>query len=145
MRKIQCLVLLSILVGCSPKAQFVPEEYTYHSGDVAQFFAAAVEKNGGKPPGTMARFDAEWWSKADTNGFQILMATNYQTGVEACLRQLYGEPIVSTGYPHWLYRSTDLGVTISALTHLNPIHIIVTKAGVIHDERLPIGGMQEGQ
>lgn len=70
------------------------------------------------------------------------MATNNQTGVETCMRQLYGDPVVSAGYPHWLYRSTNVGVTIMAQTQLNPIHIIVTRAGAIHDERLPIGDKQ---
>lgn len=140
MRTILCLVLLSSFTGCSPKTSFgIPDGYAHHSGDFTPFLSAAIVKNGGKAAGTIPRFDAEWWSKSDTNGFQIIMATNYQTGVEACMRQLYGEPVVSTGFPRLLYRSTNVGVTISAQTQLDPIHIIVTRAGVIHDERLPIG------
>ena len=146
MSTIRYLILLIVLVGCSPKAKFtVPDGYTHDSGDLADFLSAAVQRNGGKAPAITARFDAEWWSKADTNGFQILLGTNYQTGVETCLRQLYGNPVISSGYPHWLYRSTNVGVTISALTQDNPIHIIATKAGVIHDDRLPIGDKPAGQ
>jgi len=90
--------------------------------------------------GTTTRFDVEWWFKIDTNGFQILMATNHRAGVESSLREVFGAPIVSTGYPHLLYRSGNVGVTVAAQTHLDPMQIIVTKAGVIQDQRLPIGG-----
>jgi hypothetical protein len=146
MRTILCLILLGTFTGCSPKTSFsVPDGYAHDSGDFATFLSAAVVKNGGKAAATTPRFDAEWWSKSDTNGFQILMATNCQGGVETCMRQLYGEPVVSAGYPQWLYRSTNVGVTISAQTQLNPIHIIVTKAGVLHDEQLPIGDKQSGR
>src|SRR6185369_4868598 len=134
MRTLLCFILLSILSGCSSKSSlFVPEGYAHHSGDFAPFISDATVKYGGRPTTTLSlasHFDSEWWSKSDTNGFQILMPTNYQSGVEMCMRQLFGEPIVSAGYPHLLYRSKDVGVTISALTQLDPIHIIVTRAGV---------------
>jgi hypothetical protein len=88
---------------------------------------------------TVQKFNCEWWSKSDADGFQILVPADFREGVEECLRQLYGEPLVSAGYPHWVYRSADAGVTIIAETQLDPIHIIITRLGVIHDERLPIG------
>jgi len=141
MRIILSLLLLSAFTGCSSRTLLnIPSGYAHNSGNFAPFITAAIVKTGGKAAGILPRFDAEWWSKSDTNGFQILMPTNYQVGVEICFRQLYGEPVMSDGYPHLLYRSTNVGVTISAQTKLDPIHIIVTKAGIIHDERLPIGG-----
>lgn len=149
MRTLLFLILLSILTGCSSKSSLsVPEGYAHHSGDFAPFFSDAIVKYGGRATTNLSsasRFVSEWWSKSDTNGFQILMPTNYQSGVEMCMRQLFGEPIVSAGYPHLLYRAKDVGVTISGQTQLDPIHIIVTRAGVLYDERLPIGDKKTEQ
>ena len=143
MRTLLCFILLSIVSGCSSRdSRSVPAGYAHHSGDFAPFLSDTVAKYGGRvvaSPPAVPRFDSEWWAKSDTNGFQILMPTNYQSGVEACMRRLFGEPVMSAGYPHLLYRSKDVGVTISAQTQLDPIHIIVTRAGVLHDERLPLG------
>ena len=149
MRTLFYLIALSIFSGCSPKSSLsVPEGYAHHSGNFAPFISDSIVKYGGRATTNLSlasRFDLEWWSKSDTNGFQILMPTNYQSRVEMCMRQLFGEPIVSAGYPHLLYRAKDVGVTITAQTQLDPIHIIVTRAGVLYDERLPIGDKKTEQ
>src|SRR5260221_12616961 len=144
MRVLFCLMSLGLLLGCSSVAsRSSPYGYTDHNGDFGSFLSAEVIRYGGREPvggPTAQPFDCKWSSKSDADGFQILVPADYRAGVEACLRQLYGEPRVSAaGYPHWLYRSASAGVTISAQTQLNPIHIVVTRAGVIHDERLPLG------
>ena len=143
MRALLCLISLGLLLGCSAvRPRTVPPGYTLHTGDFGSFLSGEVVKYGGRPSaGTVSvqRFDCRWWSKSDRNGFQILVPADCRESVEACMRQLYGEPLVSAGYPHWLYRSKNAGVTISAQTQLDPIHIIVTREGIIHDERLPIG------
>ena len=135
------LFLLAIVCGCSRNGPSpAPPGYTKHSGDFTPFFSETLMKFGGRTNGgTTTRFDAEWWFKSDTIGFQILMATNHRAGVESSLRETFGEPIVSAGYPHLLYRSGNVGVTVAAQTQLDPMHIIITRAGVLQDQRLPIG------
>lgn len=141
MRTFLHLLLLGLLCSCSRHGlPSIPDEYTKHSGDFTPFLSDAVVKFGGRTnAGTVTRLDSEWWFKSDANGFQVLMPTNHRAGVESSLREIFGEPIVSPGYPHLLFRSTNVGVTVAAQTQLNPMHIIITRAGVIHDQRLPVG------
>lgn len=112
------------------------------SGDLIGFFVRELEKCGGtqKVQSTLPMLRADWKWAADTNGFQILLSRDRQAELIQCFTQAFGAPVMSDGYPRLLYRSQDIGATILAQTHLDPMHIICIRAGVLHDERLPIGG-----
>lgn len=121
--------------------------YRNKSGDLMQFFAQQFERYGGtqRVARTLPSLRAEWSYAEDTNGFQILLSRDKETEFVRCLTQTYGSPVLSDGYPHLLYRSGAVGATITANTREDPMHIIVLRAGALHDERLPMGGTNYGQ
>ena len=127
MKVLPNLLLLGLLLsGCSHTEKY--------SGDFAPFLVQRVTEFGGriKPAQTIPKVDASWTYEHDGMGFQIQIQGNRFTEIDSLMKQLFGQPQVSTdqnlnGQPSRIYSARDIGVAIHCLGQTNGVYIVCLK------------------
>lgn len=124
MRPTPILLLMFLIVGCSPSPRKVTNS---HTGDLGQFILESVAAHGGQPkvtnglPALQGRWDVEVITGAEYLGdreqVHITVPTNQFSAVTGYLAQAFGRPyqpatLQTNGILFGFYSINDIGIAL---------------------------------